>query len=271
MNLIIRSSTRILLLALGTLLLVSCASAPPATPEARGQLAPSGRIRAAINYGNPALAARNPATGELRGISVLLSQELGRRVGVPVELVGYDAAGKLVAALKAGEMDVGFLAVDPARAEDVAFTAPYMEVEVTYVVPERSDLQSVSQVDRPGIRVSVTSKNAADLFLTRELKHASLVRVANEAAAFAALQGGSAEAYATNHQALLSLSEKYPGYRAVSGRFTTIPHALGVPVARTAAAEYLRRFVEEAKASGLVGRVIDQSGVRGVVVAPPAK
>jgi len=263
--------TRILLLVLGAQLLVSCASAPPATPEARRQLASSGKIRAAINYGNPALAARDAASGELRGVTVGLSRELGRRLDMPVELVGYDSVAKLMGGLKAGDWDVAFLAVDPARAGEVAFTAPYMEVEVTYMVPEASGLRSVSEVDRPGIRIAVQERNAADLFLSRELKQATLVRAANEAAAFALLKAGSSEAYATNRQGLLSLADRNPGFRAVSGRFTTIPHALGVPVARTAAAEYLRQFVEEAKASGLVGRVIDQSGVRGIVVAPPAR
>jgi len=251
-------------------LLLSCASAPPASPEARTQLAPSGKIRVAINHGNPVLATRNPTTGELRGVAVDLGRELGHRLDLPVELVGYDTVAKLLAGLKASEWDVAFLAVDPARAGDVSFTAPYMEVEVTYMVPSRSEFASVSQVDRPGVRVSVQARNAADLFLSRELRHASLVRAANESGAFDLLKTGSAEAYATNRQILLSLADKNPEYRAVSGRFTTIPHAVGVPSARTAAADYLRRFIEDAKASGIVRRALDESGIRGVVVAPAA-
>ena len=117
-----------------SLALVSCASAPTVSPEARNELAPSGKVRAAINYGNPVLATRSAASGELRGVTVELSRELGRRLNVPVDLVAYDTVGKLVAGLKAGEWDVAFLAVDPTRAGDVAFTAPYMEVEVTYLV-----------------------------------------------------------------------------------------------------------------------------------------
>lgn len=257
------------LLALAALLLTSCASSPSPSPEARNQIAPSGTIRAAINYGNPVLATKNPASGELRGVAVELSRELGRRLDIPVELVGYDTVAKLVAGLKTGEWDVAFLAVDPARAGDVAFTAPYMEVEVTYLVPNGSQLVSATQIDRPGIRVAVQAKNAADLFLTRELKHASLIRAPDESAAFNILKTGAAEAYATNRQILLSLVDANPGYRAVSGRFTTIPHAVGVPSARAAAAEYLRRFVEEVKASGFVRRAIDGAGVRGVVVALP--
>jgi polar amino acid transport system substrate-binding protein len=175
------------------LALASCASAPAVSPEVRSQLAPSGKVRAAINDGNPVLATRSAATGELRGITVDLSRELGRRLDVPVELVAYDTVAKLLAAMKAGEWDVTFLAVDPTRTE-VAFSPPYMEVEVTYLVRESSRMRLVSQVDSPGVRIAVQSKNAADLFLTRELKHATLVRTANTSAAFDALKAGSVRA-----------------------------------------------------------------------------
>jgi polar amino acid transport system substrate-binding protein len=259
------------LLVVGALALASCASAPMVSPESAKELAPLGKLRAAINYGNPVLATRNPATGELRGVTVELSRELGRRVGVPVELVGYDTVAKLVAGLKTGEWDVAFLAVDPARAGEVAFTAPYMEVEVTYLVPERSDILSVLQVDRPEVRVAVQERNAADLFLTRELKHASLVRAPNESGAFGILKTGAAEAYASNLQILLSVVDTNPGYRAVNGRFTAIQHAVGVLSSRSAAAAYLRGFIEDVKASGFVRRAIDESGIRGVVVAPPGR
>src|SRR5438552_1847493 len=129
------------------------------SPEVVSQLAPSGKLRAAINYGNPALAIRNAATGELRGIAVDLSRELGRRLDVPVELVAYDTVAKLLAGLKAGEWEVAFLAVDPARTE-LAFSPAYMEVEVTYLVRESSGMRDVSQVDSPGVRIAVQSKNA---------------------------------------------------------------------------------------------------------------
>lgn len=265
-----RNTMKRWLVFVGTLLLASCASAPMVPPDARSQLAPSDKLRAAINYGNPTLAAKNPTTGELRGVTVDLSRELGRRLGVPVELVGYETVAKLVAGLKTGEWDVAFLAVDPARAGDVAFTAPYMEVENTYLVPERSDMRNASQVDRPGVRIAVQAKNAADLFLSRELKHASLVRAADGPGAFAILKAGSAQAYASSRQRLLSDAEANPGYRVVEGRFSAIPHAAGVPSRNSAAAAYLRSFIEEVKRSGFVKRVIDESGNRGVVVAPPA-
>jgi len=234
------------------------------------ELAPTGKLRAAINYGNPVLAARNTTTGELRGVAVELSQELGRRLGVPLELVGYESAAQLGAGLQAGDWDVAFLAIDPARARDVAFTLPYMEVEVTYLVPDRSSIRNASHVDRPVIRIAVEGRNAADLFLSRELKHASLVRAADESGAFGVLKAGSAEAYASNRHRLLSVVDTDPGYRIVDGRFTAIQHAAGVPSVRSAGAVYLRRFIEEMKRSGFVRRAIDQSGIRGVIVAPPA-
>ena len=156
------------LFAVMILLLAACASAPRVSPEARSELAPTGKVRVAINHGNPVLARRDAASGELRGVTVDLGRELGRRLGVPVELVGYDTIAKLLAGLKAGEWDVGFLAIDPARAGEVIFTAPYMEVEVSYLVPMQSELRSVADVDRAGVRISVQERNAADLFLSRE-------------------------------------------------------------------------------------------------------
>jgi len=254
----------------GLLVLFACASAPAPSPEARSQLAPTGKLRAAINYGNQVLATRNAQTGELRGVSVDLSRELGRRLGVPVELVAYDTVARLFAGAKTGAWDVAFLALDPARAGDVAFSAPYMEVEVTYLVPERSGVRAASQVDRAGLRVAVQEKNAADLFLSRELRQATLMRASDEAGAFALLKTGSAEALAGNRERLLLAIDATPGFRIVEGRFTAIPHALGVPAGRDAAATYVRRFVEEVKASGYVRRALDAAGTRGVVVAPPA-
>jgi polar amino acid transport system substrate-binding protein len=258
------------LVLIGLFWLVSGATASNISPEARSQLAPSGKLRVAINYGNPVLATKNPQTGELRGVTVDVSRELGHRLGVPVELVGYETVAKLMAGLKADAWDVAFLAVDPARAGDIAFTAPYMEVEVTYLVPESSDMRNLSHVDRASVRIAVQEKNAADLFLSKELKHASLVRAPDEAGAFGLLKAGSAEALASNKQRLLSVAETNPGYRVIEGRFTAIQHAVGVPTGRSAAAAYLRGFIEEVKASGFVKRALEEAGLRGVVVAPPA-
>ena len=252
------------------LCLAACATVGGPPPEARHELAPTGSVRAAINYGNSALARRDPATGALSGVTVTLARELAARAGAPVELVGYDTVAKLLAGA-ASEWDVGFLAFDPARAQGLGFSAPYMEVEVTYVVAAASDLREASQVDRPGVRIVVGERNAADLFLTRNLKQATLVRVPNNPAAMAALKSGAAEAWAANKQELLQALDAEPGYRAVAGRFNAVGHAAAVPVARPAAAAFLREFIEDAKRSGLVARAIDEARVRGVVVAPSAK
>jgi polar amino acid transport system substrate-binding protein len=174
-----------------------------------------------------------------------------------------------MAGLKANEWDVAFLAVDPTRAGDVAFTAPYMEVEVTYLVPESSEIRSVSQVDRASVRIAVQEKVAADLFLSRELKQALLVRAPDEAGAFGLLPAGAAEVLAGNRQRLLSVAETHPGYRVIEGRFTAVQHAAGVPTGRSAAAAYVRGFIEEVKASGFIKRALEAAGLRGVVVAPP--
>jgi polar amino acid transport system substrate-binding protein len=167
--------------------------------------------------------------------------------------------------LNAGEWDVAFLAVDPVRRE-VVFTAPYMEVEVTYLVPERSGIRRAAEVDSPGMRIALQSKTAADLFLTRELKHASLLRTRDTAAAFEALKAGAADAFADNRQHLQSVVEANEGYRVVDGRFSSIRHAAAVPASRQAAARYLRGFIEDAKASGFVKSALDRSGIRGVRV-----
>ena len=258
-----------LLLSFITIVLAACAG-PALSPEARTELAPTGKVRVAVNHGNVILARRNPATGDLTGVTVDLGLALGRRAGLPVQIVPYETVAKLQAGLKAGEWDVGFLAYDPARASDVEFTAPYMEVEVTYLVPAASQLRAVGDVDRPGVRIAVQERNAADLFLSRELKSATLQRRAATPAAFAALRAGDADAMAGNRQELAAMMASFPGYRIVDGRFTTIPHAAAVPAGRRAGAAFLASFIEEEKAFGAVKQAIDRSGIQGVVVAPPA-
>ena len=252
------------------LVLAACAAAPSYETEARKELTPAGPMRVAINYGNPVLARKDASTGELRGIAVALGEELARRIEVPVELVGYETVAKLLAGWKAGDCDVAFVAVDPARANEMTFTAPYMEVEVTYAVPESSDARDVSQVDSAGRRIAVQEKNAADLFLSRTLRNATLVRAPNNAAAFAAVKAGNADAFAGNRQDLQAALDASPGYRVVQGRFTTIPHAIAVAPQRQAAAAYLRAFVDDVKRSGIVRRAIEASAVSGVVVAGTA-
>ena len=240
-------------------------------PSLRSELAPTGKLRVGINYGNPVLATRDPAGGELRGVAVDLARELGARMEAPVELVGYDAAGKMVEGLKAGAWDVAFLAAEPGRAGEISFTAPYMLIEGTYLVPAGSPLRAIEDVDREGVRIAVSADSAYDLFLSRNLKRARLVRAPSPNASFELLIAGAAEALAGVRQPLVAGAEKLPGSRVLDGRFMAIGQALGLPKGRDAGAGYLRAFIEDVKASGFVARAIERAGIRGVSVAPGEK
>lgn len=231
-------------------------------------LAPTGKLRIGINYGNPVLATKDPASGELRGVAVDLARELARRIAVPVELVGFESAGKMVEGLRAGVWDVAFLAIDPGRADEIAFTAPYLEIEGTYLVPAESPLHTITEIDRAGVRIGVSANSAYDLFLSRTVKHAELVRAPNPNAAFDLLGAGKVNVVAGVRQALIANAQKLPGSRVLAGRFMAIQQALGVPRGRQEGAAYLCEFIEDVKASGLVARAIEKAGVRGVSVAP---
>ena len=247
--------------------------APPAVPVTPGivhDLAPSGRLRAAINLGNPVLARREPS-GELAGISVDLARELGRRLGVPVDLVPFDAAGKVSAAARSGVYDICFLAVDPKRGEDIAFSAPYVIIEGTYVVPEGSPLKAIADVDRAGVRIAVGRGSAYDLFLTRAIKHATLVRTTTSADAIEMFHRDRLEAAGGVKQPLVQFARETPGYRVLDGRFMAIEQAMGTIKGREAGAAYLRVFVEEMKASGFVAAAIARNHQPDAAVAPPAR
>jgi polar amino acid transport system substrate-binding protein len=233
-------------------------------------LAPTGKLRVGINYGNPVLATRDPTTGELRGVAVDLAKELGRRAGVPLELVGFESAGQMVDGLREGAWDVAFLAVDPGRADQITFTAPYIEIEGTYLVPPGSPLHTVADVDRERVRVGISGKSAYDLFLSRNLKQAQLVRAADPNAAFELLLEGKVDVVAGVKQHLVANTEKLPGSRVLDGRFMVIQQAVGIPKGRDVGAKYLREFIEDVKASGFVAEAIERSKVGGVSVAPRA-
>jgi polar amino acid transport system substrate-binding protein len=242
----------------------------PISPAVLSDLAPTGKLRVGINYGNPVLATRDPASGDLRGVAVDLGRELGRRVGVPVELVAFESAGKMFEAVKAGAWDVAFLAVDPGRADQIEFTAPYIEIEGAYLVPAGSSLHSIADVDREGVRIGISSKSAYDLFLSRSLRRAQLVPAPDPNAAFELILAGRVDVVAGVRQHLVANVEKLPGSRVLDGRFMAIQQALGIPKGRDAGAKYLREFIEDVKDSGLVARAIDKAGVRGVSVPPTA-
>lgn len=242
----------------------------PITPAVRADLAPTGVLRAGVNYGNFILATRDPATGESRGVAIDLAQDVGQRLHVPVSLVPYDSVAAMVDAAKTGAWDIAFLGIDPAREGDIGFTAAYLEIEATYLVSAGSGIGAVADVDRDGVRVAAAARANYELFLTRELKRAQLVRAPGHPAAFELLQSGQVDALAGLRQALLGLTERLPGSRVLDGRFMAVPQAVGMPRGRAAGLAYLRDVVEEAKASGMVARAIGRTGARGVSVAPRA-
>jgi polar amino acid transport system substrate-binding protein len=243
-------------------------SAPSATTISR--LAPTGKLRAAINFGNPILANRD-AAGQPAGVSVDLARELARRLGVPVQFVTYDAAGKVVEGLKAGAWDVAFLAIDPARAVDIDYTAAYVVIEGAYLVRDGSSLTANEQVDRPGTRVVVAKGSAYDLFLSRELGQATIVRAPTSQQVVDQFVAQAQDVAAGVKQQLESDARRVPGLRLLPGRFMAIDQAMGAPKGRDAALPWLRDFVEEMKASGFVADSLARHRIDGATLAPPAR
>lgn len=236
----------------------------------RTNLAPTGKIRAGINYGNPVLASRHSITGEISGVAVDLARELGRRTDLPIEIVAFDSAGKLFDAVKTAAWDVAFLAVDPGRANEIDFTAPYIEIEGTYLVPAGASFHDVGDVDRHGVRVGVSAKSAYDLFLSRTLRHAKIVRAQSPHSAIDLLLANRVDVLAGVRQSLVAHSAKLPGSRVFADRFMAIGQAMGVVKGRGDAVHYLREFIEAMKSSGFVAQMVDKAGVQGVTIAPAA-
>jgi polar amino acid transport system substrate-binding protein len=230
-------------------------------------LSPAGTLRVAINLGNMVLAQTDPTTGEPKGITVDLARELGRRLSVPVELICFDAAGKAFEALKAGSLDIVFLAIEPVRAAEIAFSPPYVIIEGVYVVPKESGLKAIADVDRDGVRIGVNKGSAYDLYLTRTLKHATLVRGENGTDLF---MKEKLEVAAGVKQPLVAFATRNPSVRVMDGRFMEIQQAMGTPNGRDIGAKYLRNFVEEMKASGFVAEALKRSNQPDAAVAPPA-
>lgn len=236
------------------------------------ELVPTGVLRAAINYNNPLLAKRDAATGELSGLAVDLSRELAARLGAPLALIPFDAAGRITGTADRNEWDIGFLAIDPRRRREIDFTAAEIELEGTYLVPASSPFKRAEDVDRPGVRIAVTSNSAYDLFLSRKLKFAKLVRAENTPKSIALMLRQKLDAVAGVRTALVKAKRHVPGSRVLSGHFMTIPQAVGVPKGRPAAARYVGAFVEEMKASGFVAAALRKQGFGpdDAIVAGPA-
>ena len=237
----------------------------------RSEFAPTGTLRAAVNFGNIVIAQKDPAGGDPRGVGPDLAREMARRLGVPIQYVTYDTAGKVADAAKQGAWDMAFLAADPERANEIAFSAPYVQIEGTYLVRKDSTLKRVEEFDREGVRISVGLKTAYDLFLTRHIKRAELGRSATSQAAIDEFIAKKTDAAAGVKNTLVAAAQKDPGLRVIEGNFMVIGQASGVPKGRDAAARYLTDFIEEAKASGFVANALKKSGITDATVAPPVK
>jgi polar amino acid transport system substrate-binding protein len=234
-------------------------------------LAPTGKLRASINTGNAVLAARDAAAGA-RGVSVDLAMEFAKRLGVPVELVVFDAAAKSVDAVANEQADIGFFAIDPKRGEKIAFTAAYVLIEGAYLVREDSPLRSNDEVDRPGRTLVVGQGSAYDLYLSREIKQATLVRAPTTPTVVDVFLKENADVAAGVKQQLEIDAKRVGGLRLLPGRFMVIQQAMGCPRSRGAqAAAELARFVEDMKSGGFVADALKRHGIEGASVAPPVR
>lgn len=234
------------------------AMASAADPGVLHDLAPEGRLRAAINLGNPVLA-REEAGGPA-GVSVDLARRLGEALGVPVSFVTYPAAGAVTASAGSGTWDICFLAIDPKRAQGIAFTEPYVLIRGSYLVPAASPLRMPEDVDRDGIRVAVGAGSAYDLFLSRALTHATLVRAPTSAGAVTLFAQDHLDVAAGVHQPLVAYAAQHSEVRLLPGHFMEIPQAMGLPTGRPAGAAYLSAFIAKAKAEGFIGLRLGANG-----------
>ena len=231
--------------------------------------APTGTLRASINLGNPILAQKDEASGQPVGVSVDLATELARRLGLGLELVVFDSAGKSVDAVTHGKADVGFFAVDPVRGQGISFTAPYVLIEGSYLVRKDSVIQKNEEVDRAGIRIAVGKGSAYDLYLTREIKQAQLQRAPTSPTTVDFFLNEKLEVAAGVKQQLELDAARLPNLRLLPGRFMVIEQAMGLPKDRTPKAQsYLRQFVEEMKSSGFVAASLQKHKIEGASIAP---
>lgn len=240
------------------------------SPDIVAELAPTGVLRAGINLSNFLLVTGKSASGDPEGVSPSMAKAVADRLGVGVRYVPFPKPGLLADAVDDNVWDIGLIGAEPQRAEKIAFTAAYTEIEATYLVPAGSKITAIDQVDRPGIRIAVGARSAYDLWLERNIKQATLVRVEGGAGAVAKFRDDSLEVLAGLRPGLLTDVEAFPGARILDGQFTAVQQAIGTQKRNSKGAAFLRDFVEEAKASGLVAKFIAQYKVKGLSVAPAA-
>ena len=233
--------------------------------------APTGKLRASINLGNPILAKREPIALQPVGVSIDLANAFAQRLGVDIEFLVFDTAAKSVEAVTQEKADVGFFAIDPLRGDGISFAAAYVLIEGGYMVRTDSSIQSNDEVDRAGHRVTVGKGSAYDLFLTRELKHAEIVRAPSSPTVVDVFVEQGLDVAAGVKQQLESDAKRFPNLRLLPGRFMVIQQAMGLPKSRgELAAQTLRLFVEDMKASGFILESMRRHGIKGASVAPAA-
>jgi len=237
---------------------------------AKAQLAPTGVLRAGINLSNFLLVTGRAADGNPQGVSPDMARAIADKLGVPVQYVSFKTPGELADQAENNVWDIGNIGAEPQRAQKIAFTAAYCEIEATYMVPENSVLKSIADVDRKGIRIAVSARSAYDLWLENNIKNATLVRVSGLDAAYTKFVEDKLDVLAGLRPGLLKDVEKAPGYRILDGKFTAVQQAIGTPRKNVEAAAFLADFVEQAKKSGLVASFIAKHKVKGLSVAPPA-
>jgi len=240
------------------------------SPEVVKELAPTGVLRAGINLGNFLLVTGKSASGDPEGVSPDMARAIADRLGVPVQYVPFAKPGELADQAGNNVWDIGLIGAEPQRAEKIAFSAAYVEIESTYLVPPGSPLKTIADVDAKGVRIVSTARAAYDLWLERNIKNAELLRTNSMDEAFAKFTGEKLEALAGLKPRLLADLEKLPGARIIDGQFAAVQQAIGTARANTAGAAFIAEFVEEAKASGFVASLIEKHKVRGLSVAPKA-
>jgi polar amino acid transport system substrate-binding protein len=242
------------------LMLAGCASVPA---DVRDTLAPGGKLRAGYYLGGPSSAVRDAGTGELKGVGYDLGRELARSLGVPFEPVIFPRNAEVIDALKAGRVDVAFTNATPERAKDIDFSAPYLRIELGYLVPAGSGISSVDEVDRPAVRLGVLQGGTSDAVLSRTLKNARLVRARSVQDGVALLRAGELDAIATQKSTLFEMSDQLPGSRVLDGGWGFEHHAIGIPKGRERGLPYLREFAEQSVTTGRVQAAAARAGLRG--------
>lgn len=241
--------------------------------SARRELAPVGKVRIGVIDQNPVIVVKDKATGKMTGMGVDLSHVFARDLGKPLEIVGFGSGRELTEGMAAGRIDIGFLAYAPARAKEVAFTPPMIEVESSYMVLGASPLKAIADVDAKGVKIGAIAKSSQDFHLTKTIKNATVVRIADGATAkgLEMLKSSAIDAFAGNTHRLSGALDKVPGARMMPGRFFKADYSMALPQGRPAAAAFATAFVERIKKDGTLAKAIAANKLYGVAVAPPAK